>query len=118
MIIFILTIVQMELKDCQHDVIKYFEELETKRGLKPWPRFVVLARLEEELSEIGRIISVEEGYREKSKVDNMNSVDEFGDALFELVHLANLSNVDLEESWKYILKKYSKYLNNSKNIKD
>ncbi len=85
-------------------------KLEENRGIKIWPRFVVLARLEEEISEIGRIISVDEGYRQKWKVDNMNYTDEFGDALFQLIHLANLCNIDLEGSWKYVLEKYSKYL--------
>ena len=104
----------MELNDCQLDVKEYFKKLEENRGLKPWPRFVVLARLQEEISEIARIISVEEGYRENKKIDNMNSVDEFGDALFQLVHLANLSDVNLESSWDYVTKKYSKYLKKAK----
>lgn len=100
----------MELKTCQNDVKQYFISLEQNRELKPWPKFVILARLQEEISEIARIISVDEGYREKSKVDNMNYVDEFGDALFQLIHLANQCNVDLEESWIHVNKKYSKYL--------
>jgi len=100
----------MELKECQSDVKKYFEILKHNRGLKPWPKFVILARLQEEISEIARIISVEEGYRGKSKIDNMNYIDEFGDALFQLIHLANECNVDLEKSWNYTKKKYSKYL--------
>jgi hypothetical protein len=43
-------------------------------------------------------MSVEEGYREKWKVKNMNYSDEFRDAPFQLALLANLCNVNQEES--------------------
>lgn len=95
----------MELKEAQESVKKYFRDT----GFKEWPRFAVLARLNEEISEIGRIISVEEGLREKWKVDNMDYKDEFGDALFQLIHLANQCNVDIEESMNHVLKKYEEY---------
>ncbi|MFH1917166.1 MAG: hypothetical protein ABIJ21_07945 [Nanoarchaeota archaeon] len=39
----------------------------------------------------------------------MNYTDEFGDALFQLVHLANLCNVDLDKSINHAFKKYDKY---------
>ena len=95
----------MELKQSQEKVKKYFDE----NSIEPWSRFAILARLEEEISEIGRIISVDEGLREEWKIDNMDRVDEFGDALFQLMHLANQMGVDLEESMERVLKKYSKY---------
>ncbi len=101
----------MELTEIQKKVKDYFE----KSGFEVWPKFVILARLEEEISEIGRIISVDEGLREKWKVDNMNYTDEFGDALFQLIHLANQCNVDINESMKYVLNKYQKYIEKSKN---
>ncbi|MFP4118358.1 MAG: hypothetical protein ACLFTR_05555 [Candidatus Woesearchaeota archaeon] len=47
----------MELKESQEKVKEYFE----KNNVKPWTQFAILARLEEEISEIGRIISVDEG---------------------------------------------------------
>ncbi|MFT4308324.1 MAG: hypothetical protein ACMXYM_03060 [Candidatus Woesearchaeota archaeon] len=103
----------MDLKVCQSDVKEYFAQLEENRGLKPWPRFVILARLEEEISEIGRIISVEEGYRQRSKVEGMNYTDEFGDALFQIVHLANECGVDLGESWEHMRSKYENYTKRS-----
>jgi NTP pyrophosphatase (non-canonical NTP hydrolase) len=101
---------EMELRKCQEDVNSYFDRLDSMKGAKKWPRFVSLARLNEEIAEIARIISVEEGYRQRWKVDNMNFTDEFGDALFQLIHLANECNVDLEESWDFVMKKYEKYL--------
>ncbi|MFP4118357.1 MAG: MazG nucleotide pyrophosphohydrolase domain-containing protein [Candidatus Woesearchaeota archaeon] len=40
----------------------------------------------------------------------MDCVDEFGDALFQLMHLANQMDVDLEEAMEKVLKKYSEYV--------
>jgi len=82
-------------------VKEYFET----SGFKIWPRFAILARLEEEISEIGRIISVDEGLRQKWKVDNLNYTDEFGDALFQLIHLANQCDVDIDEAVEHVFKK-------------
>ena len=103
----------MEIDEIQKKVKEYFE----KTGFKIWPRFAILARLEEEISEIGRIISVDEGLREKWKVDNMNYTDEFGDALFQLIHLANQCNVDMNEALEHVFRKYQKYVDKSKNEK-
>ena len=96
----------MELKKFQQLVKDYFD----KNNIEPWNKFAILARLEEEISEIGRIVSVDEGLREEWKIDNMNRVDEFGDALFQLIHLANQMDVDIEEAVSHVLKKYSKYI--------
>jgi|TARA_Y100000310_G_C20487926_1_gene717738 NTP pyrophosphatase (non-canonical NTP hydrolase) len=103
----------MELNEIQEKIKEYFE----KSGFEIWPKFAILARLEEEISEIGRTISVDEGLREKWKVDNMNYTDEFGDALFQLIHLANQCDVDINEALKHVLKKYQKYVDKSKNEK-
>lgn len=95
----------MKVTEAQNKVKEYFEE----NGFEVWPRFAILARLEEEISEIGRIISVEEGLREKSKVDNMDYEDEFGDAFFQLIHLANQCEVDVDKCLEKVFEKYSKY---------
>jgi NTP pyrophosphatase (non-canonical NTP hydrolase) len=47
----------------------------------------------------------------------MNYTDEFGDALFQLIHLANQCDVDINEALKHVLKKYQKYVDKSKNEK-
>lgn len=96
----------MELKEAQEKVKEYFEVSKNKI----WPRFAIIARLQEEISEIARIVSVDEGLRQESKIDNMNYVDEFGDALFQLIHLANQCDVDITESMEFVLKKYQKYI--------
>jgi len=95
----------MEFSKAQEKINNYFKE----SGFKIWPRFAILARLEEEISEIGRIISVEEGLREKWKVDNLNYEDEFGDAIFQLLHLANQCGVSSEKAINHALNKYEKY---------
>jgi len=87
-------------------VKNYFDD----SGFKPWPKFAIIARLQEEISEIARIVSVEEGLRESWKVDTMDYTDEFGDALFQLVHLANQCDVDIDKSIDYVFKKYAKYV--------
>jgi NTP pyrophosphatase (non-canonical NTP hydrolase) len=103
----------MKITEVQKNIEDYF-----KRGnFKIWSKFAILARLEEEISEIGRLISVEEGLREKWKVKKMNYVDEFGDALFQLIHLANQCNVNIEEALNNVFKKYEKYIKNEKKQK-
>lgn len=100
----------MMLEEAQSKVKEYFE----KGNFAVWPRFAILARLEEEISEIGRIISVEEGLREKSKIDNMNYEDEFGDAFFQLIHLANQCDVNVNDCLEHVFTKYEKYIKNEK----
>lgn len=94
------------MSEIQEKVKNYFK----KGNFKEWPKFVVLARLEEEISEIGRIISVQEGYREQHKIDNLDIEDEFGDALFQLIHLANMCNVGIDKALKKVFEKYEKYI--------
>ena len=100
----------MEMKEAQKKVREYFE----KGQFEVWPRFAILARLNEEISEIARIIFIEEGLRKKKESDNLNYVDEFGDALFQLIHLANQCNVDLDEALEHVFKKYEKYIEKKK----
>lgn len=96
----------MELKEAQQKVEEYFR----KSGFEKWPAFVMIARMQEEIVEIARIISVQEGYRSKDKIDNMDIEDEFGDALFQLALLANQQNVDLSKAMARTFKKYDKYI--------
>ena len=95
----------MELKKAQIKTEEYFK----KSGFKKWPKFVILARLFEEISEIEKILSVKEGYREKWKANEMDFEEEFGDALFQLFHLANECGIDMDSAFKKVLKKYEKY---------
>ena len=100
----------MDMKEAQQKAKEFFQ----RGNFKVWPRFAIVARLYEEIAEIARIISVEEGLREKWKVDNMNYVDEFGDTLFQLIHLANQCNVDLNEALDFVFAKYEKYIEKKK----
>ncbi len=95
----------MDMKTAEGRVKEYFDG----SGFPVWPRFAILARLQEEIAEIGRIISVEEGLREEWKVDNMDAEDEFGDAFFQLIHLANQCGVDADAALRRVFRKYDKY---------
>ena len=60
---------------------------------------------------------MEEGLRQKSKIDNMDYEDEFGDAFFQLIHLANQCGVDVDKCLERVFEKYSKY-KKTKKIED
>ncbi len=106
---------KMSLALYQEEVKNYLLKLEENKNIKLWPKFVIIASLYDKISEISKIISVEEGYREKWKVENLDLTDEFGSALFHFIRLANSCNVDLEQSWDHIMEKYKKLLDNSNN---
>ncbi|MEK6933088.1 MAG: MazG nucleotide pyrophosphohydrolase domain-containing protein [Nanoarchaeota archaeon] len=93
----------MDLKEAQKKVDKWFE----KAGAEKWPKFVIFARLVEEIGEISKCMNVKEGYQKK-EVSNLN--DEFGDALFTFILLANEYDLDLNEVMEDVLEKYRKYI--------
>ncbi len=93
----------MDLKQAQEKVNEWFE----KSGAEKWPKFVIFARLVEEIGEVGKCMNVKEGYQKK-EVSKLK--DEFGDALFTLILLANEYNLDLNEAMEQVLKKYDKYI--------
>ena len=93
----------MDLKEAQKKVDEWFE----KSGSKKWPKFVIFARIIEEMGEIGKCMNVREGYQKK-KVSELD--DEFGDALFSLIALANEYNLDLNEVMEKVFEKYNKYI--------
>lgn len=97
----------MEMEKIQSEVKNYFEH----GKFEIWPKFVVIARLEEEISEIARILSVMDGYRENSKIRDTDLEEEFGDALFQLAHLANMCSIDLGKAMKKVFEKYKHYNN-------
>ena len=99
----------MNLRAYQTNTRGYFEVLENSRRLGRWSRFVILIRLEEEISEITRIMFIDELIKNCWKADNIDYIDEFGDAFVQLAHLANESCAVLEESWKNIMWEYARY---------
>ena len=93
----------MDLKEAQDSVDEWFK----KSGSEKWPKFVIFARVVEELGEIGKCMNVKEGYQNK-KVSELD--DEFGDALFSFILLANEYNLDLNKVMKRVIDKYNHYL--------
>ena len=86
-----------------HDFIKMFEE-----GY--WSPLSMLASIVEEIGEVSREINALEGYKIKKKgVDTnykKNIGMELGDLIFSIICLANYYDIDLEENFELILKKY------------
>ena len=93
----------MEIKEVQEQVERWFEMAKTDK----WPKFVIFARLVEEIGEIGKCMNVKEGYQNK-KVSEID--DEFGDAFFTFILLANEYNLDLDKAFEGVMKKYEKYI--------
>lgn len=89
----------MNLEEIQKEFEKFIKERKWEKA----PASQVMVHLNEEISEIGRHILIEEGYK---KVEGGNSERkkelgrEFAQALNLLMQLAIHFNVNLEESWK------------------
>lgn len=66
----------------------------------------ILARLIEEVGEIAREINHRWGPKKKKKTEQKHELgDEIADAIFTLVCLANSQKIDLDNSWKRMMKK-------------
>ena len=88
----------MHLRDIQ----KLKTEFEKERGWEKFPASLVFTHLIEELGEISRHITVEEGYKATSlghqPPDSSELSREFAQAFSLFVQLANHFEVDLENS--------------------
>jgi NTP pyrophosphatase (non-canonical NTP hydrolase) len=76
-------------------------------GGEYWPPLANLARLIEEVGEIAR--AVNQGYgpkRVKADEAQVQLAEEFGDALFVLLCLANSTGIDLQAAFDATLEKY------------
>lgn len=86
-----------------HEFINSFEE-----GY--WPPLSMLASIVEEIGEVSREINALEGYKIKKKGADTNYIKniglELGDLIFSIICLANYYNIDLEENFELIMKKY------------
>ena len=85
-----------------HEFINSFEE-----GY--WPPLSMLASIVEEIGEVSREINAFEGYKTKKSDDinyKKNIGMELGDLIFSIICLANHYQIDLEENFQLIMKKY------------
>jgi NTP pyrophosphatase (non-canonical NTP hydrolase) len=97
------------MKDIQKQVdnwvkqykIGYFKPLE------------ILARLVEEVGELARELNHRFGPKKKKTTEENKEIgDEMADIIFTLVCLANSLGIDLDKSFKEMMKKYQKRDNN------
>jgi NTP pyrophosphatase (non-canonical NTP hydrolase) len=73
-----------------------------------WPPLSMLASLVEEVGELAREINSLEKIKKKKNTEPASSISlELGDILFSLVCLANHYEVELEDSFLRIMKKYA-----------
>jgi NTP pyrophosphatase (non-canonical NTP hydrolase) len=73
-----------------------------------WPPLSMLAAVVEETGELAREINDKEGFKKKRSLDDRNLNLELADLLFSIVCIANHYHVDLDESFKEVINKYTK----------
>lgn len=91
------------LSEIQSDVDQYINQF--KEGY--FSPLSALARLTEEVGELAREMNHRFGDKPKKPDEKENSIEnELGDLLFILVCIANSLNVDLEQAYEQVMKKY------------
>jgi NTP pyrophosphatase (non-canonical NTP hydrolase) len=92
----------MPLKEAQKQVDDWISQY--KEGY--WSPFEILARLIEEVGELGREINHAYGHKKKkSTEDKKEMADEIGDVIFTLICLANSQKIDLDEAFQRVIDK-------------
>jgi len=72
-----------------------------------WPPLTNLARLMEEVGELSRIINHNFGSKSKKAEEQEQRLsEELADVLFVIICIANEQNIDLEQAFNDVLKKY------------
>lgn len=95
---------KMTIKDLQNAV----EDWVNQFGGGYWSPHEILARLVEEVGEVGREINHLYGPKKKKETEETRKLgDEIGDVIFTLVCLANSKNIDLTEAMKGVIDKYT-----------
>lgn len=91
------------LSEIQSDVDQYINQFE-EGYFQP---LSALARLTEEVGELAREINHRFGEKPKKPDEKENSIEnELGDLLFILVCIANSLEIDLEQAYDQVMKKY------------
>jgi len=90
------------------DYQKQIDDFLEKENYDPkyWTPHEILARLIEEVGEVGRVLNREYGPKPAKPGEEIESLgDELGDILYALVCLANLEGINLDDSMKYAINK-------------
>lgn len=90
------------LADYQKEVDDWAQTLETPY----WSPMSQLARLIEEVGELARIYNHEYGDKIKKSSEQPDDLeDEMGDILFDIICMANVKNIDLENALDKVINK-------------
>jgi NTP pyrophosphatase (non-canonical NTP hydrolase) len=94
----------MEIREMQGIVDKWVKQY----AVGYWdPRDQVL-RLVEEVGELAREINHEFGQKPRKKTENKKNIGyELADIIFTVVCIANKLEIDLEEAFEHVMKKYT-----------
>lgn len=94
----------MKLKEIQEEV----DEWVRTNGGGYWEPLSQLARLQEEVGELAKVLNHVYGQKKKKPEEAMGSLEEeIGDVLFTLVCIANSSGIDLLSAHKKVMAKYN-----------
>lgn len=95
---------KISLKDLQSQVDKW---IRNHGGY--WSPLAMLGAIMEEIGELSKEINYQEGFKPKKRdKENQSSLgEELADTLFALICVANHYQIDLEDEFKNIIKKYS-----------
>lgn len=95
---------EKSLKDIQTEVDQYISQY--KEGY--FSPLAMLARMTEELGELSREVNHYYGEKPKKSTEEEKTMEqELGDMLFVLVCFANSLNIDLEEAFDLVMRKFS-----------
>ena len=94
----------MDLKELQEYVDEWIKTI----GEGDWSKWNYFARLVEEVSEIGEILSMQEGHKKHKRIEDFDIEVEVGDVLFVTSALANCLDLDLNKCFGKVRKKLDK----------
>jgi NTP pyrophosphatase (non-canonical NTP hydrolase) len=72
-----------------------------------WSPLSMLAALTEEVGELAREINHREGYKKKRTGNESDLSLELADVLYSLICIANHYHIDMEETFKAVIEKYT-----------
>ena len=91
----------MSLEKIQEDVEKWTSQFDPQY----WPPYEILARLIEEVGELGREVNHLYGTKKKKSNEPDNSLgQELSDIIFTVVCMANSHKIDLQKEWDRMMK--------------
>ena len=92
----------MPLKEIQEDVDKWTSQFTPQY----WEPHQILAQMQEELGEVGRILNRVYGPKPPKEGEGISDLgSELGDLLFAIVCMANRERIDLDVAWQQSMAK-------------